>query len=111
MAYFSFILIFICFLTTTTNCYHVECNFHEETGTLHIVGLRSMQDFENYGEKCGDYDLDVLIYEKCYIGKIILPLRTILKNYAKLRILYWNCEGECEYSDSIVTVIGCNSGK
>ena len=28
-------------------------------------------------------------------------LRTIIKNYAKLRILYWNCEGECEYSDSI----------
>ena len=104
-------MIFLCLVITTTNCYHVECNFHEETGTLDIVGLRSMEDFEHYGEKCGDYDLDVLIYDKCYIGKIILPLRTIVRNYARLRFLYWNCEGDCDYSDSTVTVIGCTSGK
>ena len=78
---------------------------------LHIVGLRTYEDFINYGIKCGDYDLDILIYEKCYLGKISLPHGDIIRNYPKLRTVYWRCEGHCDHLDTTVSVVGYNSGK
>ena len=57
----------------------MECNFYEETKTLYIVGIISNEDFDNYGLKCGDYDLEILVYKDCWLGKILLPLNTYLE--------------------------------
>ena len=73
--------------------YHVQCNYDEHTKVLSIVGLKSSEDFENYGIKCGDYNARTLEYVKCYLGKIKLPLKKVKVNYPTLRDLYWRCEG------------------
>ena len=75
----------------------------DSTNTLYIVGLRSVEDFKDYGVKCGDDTVIVLVYENCDLGKIKLPLRDLLKSYTKLRTVYWLCTG--------VNVFGCDSGK
>ena len=75
-----------------------------------LLVLKTYEDFMNYGIKCGNYDLQILIYEKCYLGKISLPLGDIIRNYPKLRTLYWRCDGQCDFSDTTITVVGCHSG-
>ena len=110
MSFLPLILIILCLFQPNTECYHVQCNYFEDTSTLYIVGLRTYEDFINYGIKCGDYNLEILIYEKCYLGKISLPLGDIIRNYPKLRTLYWRCDGHCDFSDTTITVVGCHSG-
>ena len=78
---------------------------------MNIVGLKSFDDFQNYGIKCGDYHVVALVYEDCYIGQISLPLMNIILSYPNLRIIYWRCKGYCVHPDTGITVVGCNSGK
>ena len=73
MAYLVEILFIVSLYQSSIDCYHVECNFYKDTSHLHIVGLRSFEDFKNYGIKCGDYDVVTLVYEDCYLGQITLP--------------------------------------
>ena len=94
-----------------TDCYHVRCNFYEETRTLYIVGLKSNEDFDNYGLKCGDYDLEILVYKECWLGKILLPVNRIMVNYPNVKEIYWQCEGYCTQEISRVNIFGCDSGK
>ena len=111
MAYLVEILFIVSLYQSSIDCYHVECNFYKDTSHLHIVGLRSFEDFKNYGIKCGDYDIVTLVYEDCYLGQITLPLRNIILSYPNLRTLYWRCKGYCVHQDTRITVVGCSSGK
>ena len=68
MASLIYILLIIV-ASKIVSSYHVEFNYDEHTEVLSIVGLKSNQDFENYGLKCGDYKPRMLEYVRCYLGK------------------------------------------
>ena len=91
--------------------YHIECNYDEQRHFLSIVGIKSSQDFEDYGLKCGDYEARTLEYVDCYLGKLRLPLKKLQLNYPNLREIYWRCDGQCIKEGSGIDVFGCDSGK
>ena len=95
----------------STDCYHVKCNFYEETRNLYIVGIISNEDFDNCGLKCGDYDLEILVYKDCWLGKILLPVNTLIVNYPNVKSICWQCEGYCALELSRLNIFGCDLGK
>ena len=93
----------------STECYHIKCNFYEETRTLYIVGIISNEDFDNYGLKCEDYDLEIPVYKDCWLGKILLPLNRLILNCPNVKSIYWQCEGYCAHKITRLNIFGCNS--
>ena len=68
-------LLLIVLVSDIVTSYHIECNYDEKSQVLSIVGINSIQDFQDYGIKCGDYMARTLEYLECYLGEIRLPLK------------------------------------
>ena len=104
-------LLLIVLVSDIVTSYHIECKYDEESQVLSIVGIKSIQDFQDYGIKCGDYMPRRLEYLECYLGEIRLPLKKLQLNYPSLREIYWRCAGYCITEGSGIDVFGCENGK
>ena len=49
---------------------------------MKISGLETIDEFNDYLNKCGHYGINVLKYDKCYVSNVNIPIKKI-----KLKII------------------------
>ena len=114
-------LVLLCILIvveyTCVCCYHIECNFSKDSDIGVISGIRDIQEFIDFLNRCSDKEKLVIRYSDCYVGQVVLPVDSIVKNYPSVRIIIWDCEGLCTYAPTDCsegkqpTIRGCERGK
>ena len=105
------ILVCTSWLVNIVSSYHVKCRFPEGSLTGVVEGLEGCEDFTDFLIRCGDEKIKILIYEKCYVGYVSLPIDKIKKSYPSMRRLYWLCNGMCVYQRTNIFVEGCMQGE
>ena len=100
----------LCLYFSYAISYHVECLYEDKDETITIRGLESVIEFNEYLIRCGQTDAIVLIYDQCHVGNVMIPVQKIIKNYPKIRTIYWMCKGNCNYPSTYVGIFGCKPG-
>ena len=106
----NILILLVCLHVSNSHCYHIECVYQEKDNSMEISGLETIDEFNDYLNKCGHYGINVLKYDKCYVGNVNIPIKKIIKNYPKVRSIFWDCKGNCVYPASYVGIFGCNPG-
>ena len=103
-------LVLLCILIvveyTCVCCYHIKCKFSKDSDIGVVLGIRDIQEFIDFLNRCNNKEKLVIRYSECYVGKVELPVDIIVKNYPSVRIIIWDCEGLCTYIPT-----GCSEGK
>ena len=59
----------------------------------------------------------IIRYSECYVGQVVLPVDSIVKNYPSMKTIIWDYEGLCTYAPTDCsegkrpTIHGCERGK
>ena len=97
--------------------YHIQCIIRKNSEVGLISGFSGTEEFNDFLNRCGDEDIEIIRYSECYVGQLSLPIERIVKNYPSVKMIIWDCNGMCTYThkecneDYFPIIRGCDMGK
>ena len=107
----------LCSLLVYVRGYDIQCNFRKNSEVGIISGFSGSDEFNDFLNRCGDEDIEIIRYYECYVGQLSLPVEKIIKNYPSVKMIIWDCNGLCRYThkdcneDYFPIIRRCSTGK